>query len=86
MTSKEKKDFLQMHTALKRIGMYQTPKQLRKDSSKDWGIDFEEAIEMAYENIQQEAKAGVKNIRIPVINLLTHDTANTTRYTRTSYR
>lgn len=68
MTAKERKDFIQMYNALKRISQYQTPSQLRKDSSKDWGIDFEEAIEMAYENIQGEAKAGVKNVRIPLIS------------------
>lgn len=52
-----------MRDALIEITKYQTPDKLRKDSEKDWGVDFEEAIEMAYENIQGTAKYAVKGIR-----------------------
>ena len=41
----------------------QTPKQLRRDSEKDWGLDYDEALEMAYENIQNDAATAVKGIR-----------------------
>lgn len=65
MTSKEAIQFKQMHHALKRIAAYDSSDRLRRSSQKDWGVDFEEAIEMAYENVQQEAKNGLRGIRIP---------------------
>lgn len=40
--------------ALMRIASYETPDQLKED---DYGLGYEEALEMAYENIQTEAKA-----------------------------
>ena len=61
--SKLEKDFHQMRLALKRIVAYQSPARLRRNSQKDWGVGFEEAMEMAYENIQQEAKDGLKGVR-----------------------
>ena len=63
MTAKEKQNYNRMREALIRITKYQTPDRMRKDSEKDWGVSFDEAIEMAYENIQQEAKFGVKGVR-----------------------
>ena len=63
MTAKEKQNYNRMREALIRITKYQTPDRMRRDSEKDWGVSFEEAIEMAYENIQQEAKVGVKGVR-----------------------
>jgi hypothetical protein len=58
----DRKHFEQMRYALLRIKSYSTPKQLRKDS-QIYGLDYEEALEMAYENVLQEAKAGLKGIR-----------------------
>ena len=52
-----------MLNALKKIKAYQSPEKLRKDSSKDWGLDFEEVIEMSYENIQGEAAFACKNVK-----------------------
>lgn len=52
-----------MLTTLKRIKAYQSPEKLRKDSEKDWGLSFEEAIEMAYENIQSEASLACKGVK-----------------------
>ena len=49
--------------ALKRISSYDPPSRLRKQSKGDWGLGFEEAIEMAYENIQAEAKEAVRGVR-----------------------
>ena len=63
MASKLENDFHQMREALQRIVRYQSPARLRRDSRKQWGVDFEEALEMAYENIQQEAKDGLKGVR-----------------------
>jgi hypothetical protein len=64
MTPKDKQNYNRMREALIRITKYQTPDKMRKDSEKDWGVSFDEAIEMAYENIQQEAKLAVKGVRM----------------------
>lgn len=56
-----------MYVALQRIAAYQSVSRLRRSSNKDWGMDFEEALEMAYENVLQEAKNGLKGIRKPRI-------------------
>ena len=63
ITEKQKQQFNQMLNALKKIKAYQSPEKLRKDSSKDWGLDFEESIEMAYENIQGDAAFACKNVK-----------------------
>lgn len=64
--SKIERDYAQMYNALKRICAYQTPDQMRRGSSKQWGLDdAEECIGYAYENIQSEAKAGLKGVRKP---------------------
>lgn len=49
---------------LKRIAIeYETPERMRKNSRKEYGFDFEETIEMAYENIQSEAKSAIKGVK-----------------------
>ena len=64
ITEKQKQQFNLMLNTLRKISKgYQTTSQLRKDSEKDWGLDFEEAIEMAYENIQGEAAFASKNVK-----------------------
>lgn len=63
MTPKQKRDYNRMRLMLIRITKYQTPYKMRKDSEKDWGLGFEEAIEMAYENIQSDAKAAIKGVK-----------------------
>ena len=63
MTPAQKKNYNQMLATLRRISKYQSTNQLRRDSQKDYGLDYEEALEYAYENIQSEAKAGCKGIR-----------------------
>jgi hypothetical protein len=63
ITQKQRDQFNFMLNTLKKIKSYQSPSQLKKDSGKDWGLDFEEAIEMAYENIQNDASNGCKNVR-----------------------
>jgi hypothetical protein len=63
ITQKQKENYNKMLNALKTITKYQSPEKLRKDSKKDWGLDFEEAIEYAYDNIQGEAKIASKGIR-----------------------
>ncbi|NID06607.1 hypothetical protein HBF26_17055 [Luteibacter jiangsuensis] len=51
--------------ALKRIASYQSPERLRRGAEKQYGLTPEEAIEMAYENVIEEAKRAVKGKRRP---------------------
>ena len=51
---------------LKRIAVgYASTDELKQDSEQDYGLPYEETLEMAYENIQQEAQAAIKNKRRP---------------------
>ena len=52
-------------TALRRIAAYDSTSRLRRQSEHVWGVGFEEAIEMAYENIQEEARAALRGYRRP---------------------
>lgn len=64
MTPKQKEQFNKMRSTLKRISTgYQTPAQLYRSAERDLGLRPEEAIEYAYENIQQEAKIAVAGVR-----------------------
>ncbi len=45
---------------LRRISKYQSVERLRSGSEKDWGLPFEEALEMAYENVISEAVNGLR--------------------------
>ena len=63
ITEKQAAQFNRMWTTLTRIKRYQSPGRLRKTSERLWGCDFEEAIEMAYENIQGEAAQAVRGIK-----------------------
>jgi uncharacterized secreted protein with C-terminal beta-propeller domain len=48
-----------LRSHLKRITAYDTVERLRAHSGKDWGLSFEEALEMAYENVITEARNGL---------------------------
>jgi hypothetical protein len=48
-----------LRTFLRRIVSYQSVEKLRRDSEKDWGLNFEEALEMAYKNAISEAKSAL---------------------------
>lgn len=64
ITAKQAQQFNKMKQALTVISKsFQPPTQLRKESGNDYGLEYEEALEMSYENIQGIAKAGVKNVR-----------------------
>lgn len=75
ITAKQAEQFNKMLRALRMIAghkgnaHFMTTDQLREEAAKaDMGIDFEEAIEMAYDNIQTTAKfvsKGVREIQIP---------------------
>lgn len=69
MTEKQRqritRDYGQMYVALRRIASYLTTERLRKEAGKLYGLEPDEAIEMAYENVIQEAKDGLKGIYKP---------------------
>ena len=64
MTPKQQEQFNRMRATLKLIATgYQTPDQLRRGAEREYGIAADEAIEYAYENIQQEARRAVAGVR-----------------------
>jgi hypothetical protein len=64
MTPKQIRQWNQMrHTLLRISKQYMSSQKLRKESEGEYGLEFEEAIEMAYENVQSEAKAAVKGVK-----------------------
>lgn len=64
MTEKQKAQFNTMRETLKRIASgYKTTNQIRRSAEREYGLDFEEALEMAYENVQMEARNACKGVR-----------------------
>jgi len=55
---------LRMFNALKTITRYMSPDKLRREADK-YGLEYEEALEMAYENVLQTAKDAIKGMRRP---------------------
>lgn len=51
--------------ALKRIASYLDPDKLRRSAQKLYGCTEEEALEMSYENVLQEARAAAHGRRRP---------------------
>lgn len=51
--------------ALKRISAYMPASKLRARSDKLYGLEGDEAIEMAYENVIEEAKRALRGYRKP---------------------
>lgn len=54
-----------MYDALRQIASYTQPGKLRRTAQKEYGLDPEEAIEMAYENVIEEAKGAIRGMRRP---------------------
>ena len=65
----------QMYNALKRITMYESVKQLRRNSEDRYGLDAHEALEYAYENVVSEAHAGLRGVRMPKPRGVLHENA-----------
>lgn len=64
MTKKEREDYERMRLALKRIATcYMTLKQIERDAEKRIGLSYREVLEMAYENIRDDAKQAVRSVR-----------------------
>lgn len=56
---------LKLYDALQAIAWYSPPAKLKKNSWGEYGCDGPDAVEMAYENVLEEAKLGIKGIRKP---------------------
>lgn len=53
---------------LKRIAhQYDTVEQVKKSAGRRYGLEPDEALEMAYENLQNEARVAIKGKRRPKI-------------------
>ncbi len=64
LTTQQVKQFNQMIRSLKIIAKdYKKPDWLRRNSEKLYGLEYEEALEMAYENIQNLASISVRGVR-----------------------
>lgn len=61
---------LRLWLALKTITCYDSPDKLRKRAQRDYGLNGEEAIEYAYENVLQEARNAIKGMRRPKVQPL----------------
>lgn len=62
--NKRDQQFNRMLRTLRRIAReYQTPAQLHRGCGKDYGLEYAETLEMAYENIQQEARSAIKGVK-----------------------
>lgn len=58
-----------MLITLNRIAkQYSTIKQLQKNSEDEYGLEYTEALKMAYENIKWEAKDSIKWVKPISIN------------------
>ena len=64
MTPTQKRKHNEMIDVLRSISNdFQTPEQLYKNSTRDFYVNYTDALEMAYENIQILAKRCLKNAR-----------------------
>ena len=59
-------DYATMYTALRRIASYMPAEKLRKRSMKLYGLEPDEAIDAAYENMLYEAQGGLRHINKPM--------------------
>lgn len=68
ITEKQAQQFNRMLDTLKKISKdYMTTEQLRSKSEKMYGLEFEECIEMVYDNIQSDAQSACKNVKRMII-------------------
>lgn len=63
MTPKQKEQYNHMVATLRLISKgFATPAQLSRSCLKDFGVEFPEALTMAYENIQETAAQAVRGV------------------------
>jgi hypothetical protein len=51
--------------ALKRITRYMKPDELARRCDKLYGLPYDDALEMSYENVMEEARQAIKGLRRP---------------------
>lgn len=51
--------------ALRQITAYDSPERIERTAERDWGLEPHEALQMAYDNIQGEARAALHGKRRP---------------------
>ena len=56
-----------IYDALKRITRYASTDQMRRNSQRNYGLEYVEMLEMAYENVKNEAASALKGMRRPKI-------------------
>ncbi|QRF55345.1 hypothetical protein [Variovorax paradoxus] len=54
-----------LYTALKRITAYMPPDKLAAVCQRRYALEYEEALEMAYENVLSEAANAIRGVRRP---------------------
>lgn len=65
MTEQEKINYNKMFNILLKISsQYQTPGEIKDNSEETFGLDFEEALEMSYDNIQLEAIMAIHGLNV----------------------
>lgn len=63
MTDKQRETYNRMRLALRKNHLgFQSTSQLRRNCDRDYGIDYMEALEMAYENMQSVAEQAVYRV------------------------
>ena len=63
----EKAAFDRLLARMVRIAQYSPPEEIREgDPYGEWGVDAGEAIEMAYDNVIEEAKAAITECGVKV--------------------
>lgn len=55
---------LKLFDALVRISSYERPHRLHQRAPRDFEMSGDEAIEIAYENIIEEARSALKGVRV----------------------
>jgi len=56
------------YDALKHIATaYASLEEIRRTSERRWGLEYHEALEMAYENIIEDARQAVRGRRRPAV-------------------
>ncbi len=67
MTDLQKVQFNLMLKTLQKIAHeYLSPSELETYSEQEYGLPYEEALEMAYENIQHEARCAIDKLNLSV--------------------
>lgn len=68
---KQYQHFMRLFNTLTQIAKgYSTPTQLKKEATKDYGLDYLDALEMAYENIQTAAKEAILRFKFKELSEL----------------